>query len=102
MKSKRTIATSISNEVRKTIHERDKWCILCGKNHYLEIAHFIPRSRGGMGIEENLVLLCRDCHRLFDQSIARTEIGLMVEDYLKSRYELWDKQKLIYKKRETK
>ena len=100
MKSKRTIATSISYRVRQTVHERDRGCILCGRNYYLEVAHYIPRSRGGKGIEENLVLLCRECHRKFDQSIQRKEIASLVESYLKSHYKDWDNQKLIYKKRE--
>lgn len=99
MKSKRTITLAIATDVRKVIHERDKWCILCGKSYGLEIAHYVSRGSGGMGIEENLVLLCQDCHRRFDQSKERITIGETIEQYLQSHYQNWEKQKLIYKKR---
>lgn len=98
MKSARTKAVDISSKVRKEIHERDKWCIICGSNYNLSIAHFIPRSKGGLGVKENLVLLCFKCHMDYDQSLKRGHLGSIISDYLKKQYGDIDKNDLIYKK----
>jgi 5-methylcytosine-specific restriction endonuclease McrA len=68
MKSARSKATDISPKVREIIKERDKTCILCGSSQMLTIADYVPRSKGGLGIPENLVLLCMKCHEEFDHS----------------------------------
>lgn len=50
------------NVIRKKIWERDKWCVICGSQGH-DVHHVVYRSRGGKDAENNLVLLCRDCHR---------------------------------------
>lgn len=50
-KKKRTIATSISQDVKEIVWERDNHkCIFCHKNVPVECAccHYIRRSQGGM------------------------------------------------------
>lgn len=99
--SKRTQALQISPKARKTVHERDKWCVMCGKTYQLEIAHYISRGNGGLGIPENLVLLCQDCHREYDQSgnfQTRAAFGSYIKSYLESQYSNWDEKKLKYRK----
>jgi hypothetical protein len=68
-------------------------------------AHFISRSKGGLGIEENVVTLCTSftenkCHYKFDFGTReeREEIGSRIEEYLKSKYPNWDKEKLTYRR----
>lgn len=100
MKSKRTLATSISNQVRQRVRERDKWCIFCGKQGS-DIMHFVPRSSGGLGIEQNLALGCRECHMKLDQSIERRERLIIFEKHLESHYGKIDRRDLIYRKYET-
>ncbi len=102
-KSKRARATDFSLEVKERIWERDGGrCVVCG-NTYLAFpeAHYISRTNGGLGIEENGVTLCRfPCHNKFDQGTReeRARIRAAVKAYLQSKYPDWDESKLIYKK----
>ena len=98
MKAKRTKALEIPPEVKKAVYERDGgacvWCAERGEPN----AHYIPRSHGGLGIEENILTLCWDCHLRYDQSINRRKMGEFFKTYLQSKYPEWDEEKLIYKK----
>lgn len=101
-KHKQTKATSISKKVKEAVWERDgRRCIFCNKLVCFENAnaHFIPRSAGGLGIEENVFTACDDCHREQDNGLNTEEYDQKAESYLKSIYgPAWDKSKLIYKK----
>lgn len=63
-------------------------------------AHFIPRSQGGLGVERNIVCLCRRCHDRFDfgDKDEMTAISDILERHLKKMYPDWDKDKLYYSK----
>ena len=99
MKSKRSKATDISQKVKNAVWERDKHqCIICHSGTASPNAHYIPRSAGGLGIEENIVTLCNQCHREYDQSTERELIGRRIEAYLKRKYPKWEKENIIYKK----
>lgn len=105
MKSKRAKAVNISQKVKEAVWERDgHCCVVCGKRRAMPNAHFIPRSQGGLGIEENIVTLCTmgGCHYKFDFGTKkeRKEIGDKIEAYLKSKYPSWDKSRLVYDKYE--
>lgn len=39
-----------------------KWCELCGTTWRLERHHIRPRSLGGDDTEENIIVLCIECH----------------------------------------
>lgn len=41
----------------------EKKCIICGAEDNLQKHHLIQRKCGGTDIQENLVYLCRDCHK---------------------------------------
>ena len=96
--NKRTQALNINRETRMAVYERDNGCcVLCGRPGNPE-AHYISRAHGGLGIEENILTLCRPCHRRYDQTIERDAIREILRDYLMSKYPDWDESKLIYKK----
>lgn len=50
---------------RSAILHRDEYtCQCCGKkNCRLEVHHIVFRSNGGTNDEENLITLCKDCHK---------------------------------------
>ena len=101
MKSKRSKACDIKPAVRKRVLERDGGCcILCGTPRNLQIAHFVARSEGGLGIEQNLVIACVDCHYEMDQTKKEIREPKRNEArcYLKSKYPDWDEKRLKYDK----
>lgn len=106
-KSRRAKATEIPWRVKLAVWERDNGCcVVCGNNYnVMPNAHYIPRSRGGLGIEQNVVTLCTEltenkCHRKFDfgTAIEREYIGGKIKEYLMSKYPDWNEADLYYKK----
>lgn len=99
----RTKACDITLKVRQAVAERDSYddcpcCIFCGTPRDLTIAHFIPRSRGGMGVEENLACACVRCHAKLDFTTEREEMLEQFREYLSDHYEGWDEEDLYYSK----
>ena len=100
--SKRSRACEISQKTKEEVWNRDnQQCIICEKwvpKTYAN-AHFIPRSAGGLGIEENIFTACEDCHREQDNGLNTKLYDLKAEKHLKGIYGAnWDKTKLVYKK----
>lgn len=98
---KRTKALAIPKEVKERVWERDGGCcVWCGSPQAAPNAHFIARSQGGLGIEENILTLCFDHHREFDQGSKgqREWMKIYFRGYLKARYPDWDEDKLIYRR----
>ena len=90
MKHKLTKACEISPKVREIVTERDGGsCIICGQVG-IPNAHYIPRGQCGLGIEQNVVTLCQQCHHLYDNGGQREEFGNLIKKYLQSQYENWD------------
>jgi 5-methylcytosine-specific restriction endonuclease McrA len=51
-------------QLRFQILERDGWqCQQCGRRDQLQIHHIVRRSQSGADSEENLIVLCSECHR---------------------------------------
>lgn len=103
--SKRAKALAIPQRVKKKVAERDAidgclCCIICGEPGGLPEAHYIPRSRGGLGIEENLGTLCRRCHMQYDQGLKeeREQIRTLFRAHLELCYPGWTEENLYYKK----
>lgn len=100
-KSKRSKACNVPQKVRETVCERDHGrCVICGA-YGKSNAHFVPRSAGGLGIEQNVVTLCGYCHHMYDNGYdkhmnVREVFGYRIEKYLRSKYTDWDKSKLYY------
>lgn len=105
----RTKALGITVAVKETVAERDSFdgfpcCLLCGTpapvNNLLAFscAHYISRSQGGLGVEENIVTLCPRCHMRYDQSTDREQIRAFLRRHLQAHYPHWDENKLTYMK----
>ena len=60
--SKRAKAVDIPTSVRKKVLLRDKgFCVVCGQPG-IPNSHYIKRSQGGLGIVQNVVCMCINCH----------------------------------------
>lgn len=98
-KGKMSKACDISAATKRKVWERDGGCcIICGNPNARPNAHYIRRSQGGLGVEQNIVTLCYKCHDAFDNGDKRQEYGQEIEGYLKACYRNWDPDKLIYRK----
>lgn len=96
---RQTKATDISPAVKTAVWKRDGGrCVLCGSHMAAPNAHYIARSHGGLGIEQNIVTLCLFCHDRYDNSADRMHIRTELRSYLKSKYSDWDESKLTYRK----
>lgn len=98
---KRAKACDISQEVKARVRERDKGCcIICGSPQAMPNAHYIRRSQGGLGVEQNIVTLCRDCHNEFDNGSGKYSQAIKeaVRDHLQGQYDDWNETDLIYDK----
>lgn len=99
-KSKRSKATDITPKVKKKVFERDGgMCVVCKVKRGDPNMHYIGRGQGGLGIEENVVTGCTECHQDYDNGFRREEIENIIREYLKSIYgDSWSEEKLIYNK----
>ena len=104
---KDTKARDFDRKAKEAISKRDSidgWpcCVYCGLASPTPLAwsnaHFIARSQGGLGIPENGLTLCPECHRRYDQSTDRKQMREFFRDYLKSHYEYWNEDVLVYRK----
>jgi 5-methylcytosine-specific restriction endonuclease McrA len=99
--SKRSKACDITPKVRAEVMGRDKHCISCGSHSTLSLAHvWVNRSHGGLGIKENLCVLCMSCHGKLDNGLGHQSdiVRINVESYMKRLYGTPDIDKLKYKK----
>lgn len=93
-----TKAVAIPASVKRVVEERDGGrCIICG-NPGSPNAHYIARSHLGLGIPGNIVTLCQECHREYDQSPNREAYRAEIEKYLRKKHPGWNPEELIYKK----
>jgi hypothetical protein len=106
---KDTKARDFDKKTKLAIMNRDSidgWpcCVNCGaaaptnESPVWSNAHYISRAQEGLGIEQNGLTLCPECHRRYDQSTDRERLGEWFREYLQSHYQDWDESKLIYKK----
>ena len=111
--SRRSRACEFSAKARREIKERDGGCIFCRlgympppedefylSTHTYQIMHFIPRSKGGLGIPENGAVGCIWHHGMLDNGSSglRDDMLVIFEAYLRARHEDWDRKRLIYDK----
>lgn len=105
-KTDRAKALEIPPEVKRAVAKRDScdgWpcCIFCGRPAPIggiawSCAHVVPRSQGGLGIEQNVVTACPECHYKLDQTTARDEMLKYAETYLKTKYKIWTRRKCTF------
>lgn len=99
MPTGRTKALAISKEVKAKVYERDGGCcVWCGSPQGQPNAHYIPRSRSGLGVEKNILTLCWPCHLRYDQTTEREKMGAYFREYLQSKYPDWNEEDLYYRK----
>lgn len=99
MKSERTRRCSITPKARSLVKDRDgNACVFCGNTYGIQICHIVPRSHGGLGIPQNLVCGCLQCHHKLDQSTSRKDMIIAAEEYLRSIYPDFDDTCKVYKK----
>ena len=99
--TKRAKALAIPGSVKDAVWERDEHrCVYCGSPYALPEAHYIPRSRGGLGIEQNILTLCRKHHDLYDHGRRelKEEMREYFKRYLEARYNDWSEDVLIYRR----
>ena len=101
MKSKLAKATAISKKVRQRVWERDQMaCIYSHRRVPVECAnsHFIKRSQLGLGIEQNIVTACPECHYKYDFGVNCKEMINYTQNYLSSFYGVLKRENLTYHK----
>lgn len=112
MSKKITRQLEFKPAIRQQIKERDRGCIFCRMNYHLEecsseyergnfqIMHYIPRSRMGLGIEQNGAVGCLFHHMMYDNGNRgrREEMQGLFRDYLKEHYSDWKEEQLVYQK----
>ena len=104
-KHTRTKYTNISKKVKIAVWNRDQHkCIFCGNPVPVSCAnsHYIPRSQGGLGIEQNIVTACPKCHHEQDNGIDTEYYDIKAKRYLQAHYGDLSKINLIYTKYKTK
>ena len=104
---KDTKARDFDRKAKIAISERDSidgWpcCVYCGAAAPAPLAwsnaHFISRAQGGLGIPENGLTLCPECHRKYDQTTARDKMRQFFREYLRMSYYDWNEEDLVYRK----
>lgn len=109
---KRTRQLEFSPQTRKIIRQRDRnECVFCELRYHMEdatwlgcstqnIMHYIPRSQGGLGIEQNGVLGCQYHHDMMDngnKGLRKEMLGIL-RGYLMGNYPGWNEEDLVYNK----
>lgn len=105
--NKRTKALAITKKVKNIVWMRQGGrSIYSGKPISVEecCCHFVSRARSGLGIEENIVGLTHEEHRIFDLNEPgdhRQEWEKMrkkAREHLEKFYPGWNEKDLVYKK----
>ena len=67
-----------------------------GQEYQMHIT--LGEVNGGLGIEQNVVTLCIQCHSSYDNGFTREYSGKRIKEYLQSKYKDWNEKDLIYNK----
>lgn len=105
----RTKSLGITIAVKEEVAERDSFggypcCLVCGRpaptynRLAFSNAHFISRAQGGLGIEQNILTLCPQCHTRYDSTEERPILRAFFKRYLQEQYPDWDEEQLTYRK----
>ena len=107
MKSRKTKTCEITKKVKQAVWERQNGVsVYSGTPISVSecCCHVVPRSKGGMGIEENIVGLTGEEHRIFDgnrignRKEETDHIRKSVMDHLKECYPEWSEERMKYRK----
>lgn len=101
LSSKRSKALDISAKVKERVVSRDRGlCVVCGKPG-IPNSHFVKRSQGGLGIEENIATHCLECHYYLDNGPDDERKKFIIQktvENFKNNYSNWKRENLVYKK----
>ena len=103
--NKRTRKLDIPPKVKKIVFERDNGCcVICGNSYnVMPNSHYIRRSHGGLGIEQNVFTACTNftplkCHfRWENHKCTKEEIKRVIDNF-KRNYPNWNEDLLKYRK----
>lgn len=100
--SKMAKACDIPQKVKNEVWERDNHCcIFCGKEVPITCAnsHIVKRSHGGLGIPENVVCACPDCHHEYDNGKYSLNYVVKAQNHMLKIYgNDWLSTQLVFKK----
>lgn len=99
--NKATKSLAISQKTKQIVHERDSGCcIFCGRpvSETYSNAHFIPRSKMGLGIEQNILTACMECHFKLDQTMMRKDMLEHARKHLERHYPKFNDKERVYRK----
>ncbi len=109
--SKYTRKLEFNTKTRSIIRARDGGCIFCQMGYHMEgalpldlevksIMHYIPRSKLGLGIEQNGAVGCQWHHDMLDNGNKgrRAEMLGLFREYLMELYPEWDETLLVHSK----
>ena len=99
-KSKRIKALDITQKTKQKVWERDgRCCIICGNPEAMPNSHYIKRSQGGLGIEQNVGTMCANCHYEYDHGFKYADqIKEKFKEHLMDCYPDWNEADLYYQK----
>lgn len=89
---------------RKLLEKYNHACAVCGVKDDvvpLEFAHLVPIYAGGESSEDNLTILCPNCHRTFDRQPREYEFSSFLSELLKSHHNFSDIQQDVLLGRAT-
>lgn len=90
--------------VKEIVWHRDsESCIFCSKWVPMECAnaHVVNRSQGGLGVEQNIITACFQCHQALDNGRETKMYREYAKSYLKRLYPDWTENSVKYMKGET-
>ena len=64
---------------KKLLQDKKGMCQLCGKNGYTDKHHIKSKGSSGDDVEENLIELCRKCHRLVHDGLIEKDELLKIK-----------------------
>lgn len=95
----------------KIVRRQYGQCLFCSMDYHMEckdemgytiqdIMHYVNKSAGGLGIEENGVLGCRYHHQLLDNGNKglREEMLSIMKIHLQEHYPNWKEEDLVHDK----
>jgi 5-methylcytosine-specific restriction endonuclease McrA len=94
--SKRSKACDIPLKVRQAVYKRDGGLSVISGRPGVPNAHYIPRSLGGLGIEQNIVTLTPSEHHEYDNGKRREKYREIIKAYLDEKYPGFPDEKRIY------
>lgn len=65
-----------------------KKCVICGFSGAVDRHHIIPRSENGENSEDNIILLCPNCHRRAHRGVYKKSMFLNIKQGIKEDTEV--------------